>query len=131
WLVLLTVLATDSTLFMLHYWFAPSLTGSWWGTSAALWTVMTLVVLAGAVWSWQRHLHRVQTGEAPALPGKIELIVLGVISLIGVGTLGYWAWRGESLLTPAWLPMLAFSLGVWSATLYVLGTRLRGPRAVP
>jgi outer membrane protein assembly factor BamB len=131
WLVLLAVLATNSTLFMLHYWFASALTGSWWGTSSALWAVMTLVVLGGAVWSWQRHLARVQAGEAPTLPGKVELIVLCVISLIGLGTLGYWAWRGESLLTPTWLPMLAFSLGVWSATLYVLGRRLRGPRPVP
>src|SRR5205807_3732484 len=65
WLALLTVLATNSTLYGLQYWFATSLVESWWGTPAALWTVMTLVVVLGSAWAWQRHLARVQAGEAP------------------------------------------------------------------
>src|SRR5262249_43342062 len=74
WLGRLTVLATTSPLYGLHYLSANSLEGSWWGTPTALWTAMTLVTLLGSAWAWQRHVARLQTDEATTPPAKAELI---------------------------------------------------------
>ncbi len=131
WLVLLTVLATNSTLYGLQYWFATSLGDGWWGSSAALWLVMTCVVVLGSAWAWQRHLTRVQAEEAPLAPGKPEVIVLSVLSLGGLTTLAVCYFLNVALLKPDWLPMLAFSCAIWAATLYAICARLRAPVPAP
>jgi outer membrane protein assembly factor BamB len=128
WLVLLTVLATNGTLYGLHYWFATSLVESWWGTPAALWTVMTLIVVLGSAWAWQRHLARVQADEAPPAPGKIEVVVLVLLSIGGLTALVVCHLLKVNLLTPDWLPLLAFCIAIWAGALYVLWAWLRAPR---
>jgi outer membrane protein assembly factor BamB len=131
WLAFLSVAATAGTLYTLHYWLGPQWTGRWWATPAALWTGLTLLAVAGAGWAWRRHAARVQAGEAPPVPGKVELAAVLALSLSGLAVVGYCAWYGQSLLTPSWLPVLAFSLAVWAGTLFALFARLRGPRSAP
>jgi outer membrane protein assembly factor BamB len=131
WLVLISTAATNSTLYGLHWWFSDDLVGTWWGTSLALWTAMGIVNVAGLAWAWQRHLALVQAGEAPACPGKAELIVLGVVALLGVGVLVTFHQLQQNLLTPAWLPLVAFCVAVWLGCLYALYARLRRPRMMP
>ena len=91
---------------------------------------MTLVALAGTVWAWQRHLVRVQAGLAPLVPGKAGLVVLGLLSLIGLGAVGFCWLKKQSLLAPAWLPVLAVCIGAWTATLYAIAARCAGAAAV-
>src|SRR5262249_8338502 len=52
WLVVLTVVSLNSTLWVVHGWLAPALKGTWWGSPLALWVGMTLIALAGLVWAW-------------------------------------------------------------------------------
>ncbi len=130
WLVLLSTTATNSSLFMLQTWFFNSLAGSWWGSPLTLWTAMTVVSVLGIAWAWSRHLARVQEGEAPALPGRAELIVLlaiAVLTTVGLGFARYilklqLEWR-------EWWPAITFLGALWVGILYVLYVRLlRGPR---
>jgi outer membrane protein assembly factor BamB len=122
WLVLLCVLATNSTLFGLHYYFGSRLPG-WWSTPTALWVVMTQVTLLGLLWAWSRHLGRVRAGEAPARPGLAEVIALLIISAAGVGVVAYCRLQGIKLTNPNWLPLVVFSIGIWAGVLYVMTAR--------
>jgi outer membrane protein assembly factor BamB len=131
WLALLGVAATNSTLYTLQYVFATDLADSWWGTPQALWVSMTAVTVVGLAWAWWRHLALVQRGAAPLLPSKVELLVLGIASLIGLAAWSVLHYFEQPLLSPDWLPLLAFCLAVWAGTLYVGWRRLRGPRLVP
>jgi outer membrane protein assembly factor BamB len=131
WLVLLSTVGTNSTLYTLHWWYSDDLAGTWWGTPAALWTAMGVVNVAGVVWAWQRHLALVHAGEAPAHPGTVELIVLGVLALMGIGFLTTFHLLDQKLLSPAWLPLVAFCVAVWLGCLYALYAWLRGPRMMP
>lgn len=131
WLVLLSTGGTISTLYFCQWWFAESLAGSWWGTPAALWTAITLATVVGLAWAWNRHLFRVQIGEAPLLAGRIELVILLVLSVLGVGLVAGCTWLQQPLLSMAWLPAVAFVVAVWCGTLYVGWTWLRGARLIP
>jgi outer membrane protein assembly factor BamB len=133
WLVLLSTTATNSTLFTLQWWFFASLAGSWWGSPLTLWVAMTVVTVLGIAWAWSRHLARVQEGEAPALPGRAELIVLlaiAVLTTVGLGFARYilkfqLEWR-------EWWPAVTFLGALWVGILYVIYARLlRGPRLRP
>jgi outer membrane protein assembly factor BamB len=131
WLVLLSVTATNSTLFTLQYCFATDLADSWWGTPQALWVCMTAVTVLGLAWAWWRHLSQVQRGEAPLLPSRVELLVLAITSLFGLAGLLALRYFKQAVLGPDWLPVLAFCLAMWGGTLYVAWRRLLGPRLVP
>jgi outer membrane protein assembly factor BamB len=131
WLVLLSTAGTSSTLYTLHWWYADDLAGTWLGTPAALWAAMGVVNVAGVVWAWQRHLALVHAGEAPAGPGKRELIVLGVLALVSAAVLTAFHLLDQKLLTPAWLPLVAFCVALWLGCLYALYAWLRGPRMMP
>ncbi|MGH7222994.1 MAG: PQQ-binding-like beta-propeller repeat protein, partial [Gemmataceae bacterium] len=67
WMVALSVLSLNSTLYALQNWYGHRLAGSWWGTPLALWLTMTLVTLFGILWAWRRHVAAL--GERPALAG--------------------------------------------------------------
>ncbi|MFO0926202.1 MAG: PQQ-binding-like beta-propeller repeat protein [Gemmataceae bacterium] len=131
WLVLLSTGGTISTLYFGQWWFAESLAGSWWGTPAALWTTITLAAVGGLAWAWNRHLFRVQIGEAPLLAGWVELAVLAGVSVLGGGLVVGLVWLQQPLLSMAWLPTVAFVVAVWIGTLYVGWTWLRGARLIP
>jgi outer membrane protein assembly factor BamB len=131
WLALLSTAGTNCMLVTLQWWFAQSLAGSWWGTPTALWTTMNICNVLGLGWAWRRHLRRVQLGEAPLLAGGVELVVLLIVSLIGVGTLVVCKMLDQPIFSPIWLPAVVFIFAVWFGTAYVVWTRLRGARLVP
>jgi outer membrane protein assembly factor BamB len=131
WLALLSVLATNSTLYFLHYWLGPVYPEAWWSNPQALWMAMTLVAVAGTTWAWHRHLTRVHAGQAPLVPGKAELIVLVLVSLVGLGTVGFCWLKKQTLLTPTWLPVFVVCLSAWAATFYVAVLRWQKQRRMP
>jgi outer membrane protein assembly factor BamB len=130
WLTLLCVAGTNTTLYTLQFLFAPRLSQTMWGSANALWTAMTLITLAGLVLAFQRHYRRVMEGEAVFTPSILELIVLGIVSLLGVGIVGYARLNHQSLLSIEWKPVLPNCLSAWGTTLYVLYARLV-PRRLP
>jgi outer membrane protein assembly factor BamB len=141
WLVVLTVISLNSTLYVLHDWLSPWIKGAWWGTPAALWAAMTLVTVAGLVWSWRRHLATLEqeslaaaaqpAGESPAaptpsasLPRGGEYVALWVLSLLGLVTVGLCLLWHASLVDGSWRkPTLVMLLGLWAGTLYTLYLR--------
>jgi outer membrane protein assembly factor BamB len=131
WLALLTAAGTASTLFLLQWCLPESLPGAWLRTPAALWTLMTAVYVAGLFHAWQRHLHRVQAGEAPLLAGPWELSLLWSISLMGILWVGVFRYLNQPILAAEWWPVAVFCIGLWLAAGYVTWTWLRGPRLVP
>ncbi|HTU22847.1 MAG TPA: PQQ-binding-like beta-propeller repeat protein [Gemmataceae bacterium] len=56
WMVALSVLSLNSTLYALQTWYGPRLAGSWWGTPLALWITMMIVTVLAILWAWRRHV---------------------------------------------------------------------------
>jgi outer membrane protein assembly factor BamB len=72
WTTALTVLSVNSLLLFFQDWFNAYLITSWWGTPAALWLVMSLVTVCGALWAWRKHAARlapIAPTPAPRNPG--------------------------------------------------------------
>ena len=65
WTTALTVLSINSLLLFLQDWFNAYLLTSWWGTPAALWLMMSLVTLCGALWAWRKHIFRIAPSPKP------------------------------------------------------------------
>ena len=125
WLGMLTVVGTDSTLFVLYAWQRPNIGGYWWGTAGALWTAITAVTLLGAVWVWRRHL--LQPPEE--VPARTELWTLIVCSVAGLGgVLWYVLTLTPSLTDTGWKVLLLISAGFWAGTLYTVAVRLTAAR---
>ncbi|OAI40682.1 hypothetical protein AYO40_04535 [Planctomycetaceae bacterium SCGC AG-212-D15] len=141
WMALLSVACMNSTLFTLHMLLAGYARGAWWGTTTTLWIAMTLVTLAGALWSAQRY--RTILGDNHAedpTPRRAERIVLTWLSLIGVIVVffsglsfGPLEWQPASLIASPWKEMLALWVGIWGGGLYLLYLRLvpKRSQAVP
>src|SRR5260370_37851412 len=87
---------------------------------AHLWAVLTVTTLLGLVWAYRRHEARVEAGEAPLTPGKVELILLVVLSVMGAGVIGYAAWSKQPLLDPAWMLTVTLAIGAWTAMAFVV-----------
>lgn len=136
WLVVLSIISLDSTLYVLHGWLSPWIHDAWYGTPLALWVAMTLVAVAGLLWSWRRHAHALAQEPGGAEPGaagvprRNEQIALWVVSLLGVAVVGgCLLWRAP-LLDDSWRkPALVLWVGVWAGTLYTLLPR--GAAALP
>ena len=73
WTTVLTVLSINSLLLFLQDWFNSYLITSWWGTPAALWLVMSLVTVCGALFAWRKHAARLARLRALMRPGSPEL----------------------------------------------------------
>ncbi len=133
WLVLLSTAATNSTLFTLQWWYFDSLAGTWWGSTLTLWMAMTAVTVLGIAWAWSRHLGRVQEGEAPAVPGRAELIVLLVIASLTTAGLAFARYVLKFQMEwSEWWPAQTLLGALWIGILYVIYVRLlRGPRLRP
>jgi outer membrane protein assembly factor BamB len=123
WLALISVACTISSLYFVQWLFGGSLAGTWWGGPSALWVGMALTTLAGMLWAWQRHALRVQSGEAALKPSGVELAVLVLLSLVGIGLAIYCRASGVSLLAPDWLPFVVLCVGAWVATAYAIIVR--------
>jgi outer membrane protein assembly factor BamB len=77
WLAFITVLSVNCMLYLLFLWQGLRLRGTWWGTEAGLWFVMTLVAFLGTVWAWRRQVFNLSLGAgAVATPRKTETIIL-------------------------------------------------------
>ncbi len=133
WIAFITVFSVNSTLLLLHwllnsYW-PGLLRGSWLGTDAGLWFVMTLVPLVALVWAWRRQLTRQALADPAAeAPARTERTVLwsltGVFVVVTVLT-PLFSWylsdRYELRGDLAWASMLMLTLGVVAGTLYRIG----------
>src|SRR5262249_23033246 len=131
WMVVLTVISLNSTLFVLHDWLRLWIHDFWWGTPLALWLTMTLITIVGLLWAWRRHLAVVHReglaspqGALASVPSRREAIVLSVLSLIGLSIVGLCLlWRAP-LLDSSWRkPVLILWIGIWIGTLYALFLR--------
>src|SRR5207253_7494014 len=126
WLVLLTIASLNSTVFFLHAWFRGPLGDSWWGSQTALWSTMTIITLAGLVWSWRRNrLATLANPEVvPQPPQRSERILLGAVSITGLAIVLICLVRG-TLLTPPWKELLVIWCVAWVGSLYTLYLGLR------
>jgi len=132
WLALLSTAGTASTLLLLHWLMFEWLAGTWLASPVTLWVALSLLHLVGFFWAMQRHTIRVKTGEAPLLPGGVEVTLLGgmaIVSLAGMATLvlGF----QQRLLTPDWWPVVVYGAALSLAALYAAAMRWRGPRLQP
>ena len=128
WTVLLAVASLDSTIFFLHNWFQGSIQGFWWGTPLGLWSVLTAVTLAGAVWSWRRYRGSPSAAREAALePRRSEQVILGGVSLVGLVVVLVCLWRG-ALGRPPWKELLVLWAVTWVGALYVTYLRLGAAR---
>jgi outer membrane protein assembly factor BamB len=130
WLVVLSVVSLNSTLFVLHGWLAPWFGDAWYGTPLALWTALTLLTLAGLLWSWRRQ----PTATAADVPRGREYAALWVASLLGLAFVGLCLLRRAPLLDDSWRkPALVLWVGVWAGTLYAVYLRRSAgrPAAIP
>src|SRR5262249_7015152 len=77
WLAFITVISANSTILLLVLWLGPPLRGSWWGSEAGVWFVMTMITLVGLLWAWRRQIRNVflPTG-IPEAPRRTENCVL-------------------------------------------------------
>jgi outer membrane protein assembly factor BamB len=73
WLVVLSIVSLNSTLFMLHDWLRLWIQNSWWASPLTLWVTMTLITLAGVLWAWRRHLAALHKEAQAAHPSPQPL----------------------------------------------------------
>ena len=135
WIGLLTVVGSDSTLFMLYAWQRPRIGGYWWGTPGALWTAITAITLLGALWAWRRHVLTLRC-EVPAeeIPARTEMWTLIALSVVAAGGVTWYLIRSApSLSNTGWKVLLLVSAGFWAGTLYTVVARLgsRGKPSLP
>jgi outer membrane protein assembly factor BamB len=119
WLALISVACTISTLYFIQWLFPRSLADSWWGTPQALWLGMMLVILLGTLWAWSRQLRRIESGESTAVPSRVELVLLAILSIGGLGALTGQRISGGSLLNAQWLPVVIITCGAILACFHV------------
>jgi outer membrane protein assembly factor BamB len=83
WMAFITVLSVNSTLYLLYLWQGFHLRGTWLGSEAGLWFVMTLIALAGTIWAWSRQVYNLSLGAgAVETPRRAETTVLWTLSIL-------------------------------------------------
>jgi outer membrane protein assembly factor BamB len=130
WIAFITVFSLNSSLLLVHWVFQSYwprvLLGSWFGSEAGLWFLMTLVTLAGAVWAWRRQSFQQSLGDgAVGAPRRTELTVLwllaGLLVLVSVIT-PLLSWHFTDRYDPradlAWMLILVLTLGVLAGAIY-------------
>jgi outer membrane protein assembly factor BamB len=141
WLVGLSVLSLNSTLYSAQYLCMPWLAGTWWGTPAALWLTMTLVTLVGILWAWRRHVARLATEAetekvaTEVVPparnvnhSRVEWITLGALSAVCLAAIPFSVPRSLYPLDLWAKTLLTFSAGLWMALAHALVLRWRAGR---
>jgi hypothetical protein len=132
WWVFFNVCTVTSALYIARFTFLGvkrrlSQSDAWWASPLAFWLVLALVAAAGALWVWQRH--RAASPAAPR-PGGGEQVVLGLVSLIGLGLVGYSLWGGGPRPFPVLLIWTVPLVG-WGYSLYLHRHSRRQPAANP
>lgn len=130
WIAALSVVSLNSTLYLAHGWFYPSLQGHWWASPGALWATMTLIALVGTLWAWRRHRAALRDGQAAVRSGRLERIIFWSLSGVGLAVVAYALYSQESLLAPTQKAMLVVWIGVWAGTVALLVQRGRAGHTV-
>jgi outer membrane protein assembly factor BamB len=149
WLVALSVLSLNSTLYVLQSWYGHRLANSWWGTPLALWLTMLIVTVVGILWAWRRNIttlgeRQVDAGRSPANAGTMsittapapenvsvrksgsgwsEIITLAILSLLCLGAVVFSLRQSLTQLDLASKMLVMFGAGLWMATLHALYRR--------
>ncbi len=122
WLAVLAVLSVNSTLYLLHAWFYPSIRAQWWGSPKALGALLALVTVGGLVWAVRRQGAASRSG-----PGRGELVVLELLTTAGLGLVAYELLGGQPLFSPCRRLLLALWAGTAAATVHILLWRAGKP----
>jgi outer membrane protein assembly factor BamB len=123
WMVALSVLSLNSTLYLLQSWFGSSLLQSWWGTPLALWLGMTMVTLLGVLWAWRRQVRGAVYAAAFQPPGRREVFTLALSSGVALAILAYWLPHSLERLDLWGKTLVMFAAGLCAATLHALYLR--------
>jgi outer membrane protein assembly factor BamB len=131
WMALLSVACTNSTLVFLHMLLGGYARGAWWGSTTTLWVAMTLVTLAGAIWSARRYrtvLHDNQAEDPTPRRGE-QKVLLG-LSIVGVLVVLYSglefspiSWDTSRVFDSPWKELLVFWVAGWAGAGYLLFLR--------
>ncbi len=112
WAAFLTVLSVNTTLFLLYLLFGVHLRGSWWGTDAALWFVLTVNVLLGTLWAWRRQVFNLSLGPgAIETPRRTETIFLWILAAI-CGGFSLFLWFVSQRFETSDYLMFVFAAGI-------------------
>ncbi|MCI0640192.1 MAG: PQQ-binding-like beta-propeller repeat protein [Gemmataceae bacterium] len=112
WAAFLTVLSVNTTLFLLYLLFGVHLRGSWWGTDAALWFVLTVNVLLGTLWAWRRQVFNLSLGPgALETPRRTETLFLWILAGILGGFSLFLCFVSDRFETSDFL-MFVFAAGI-------------------
>jgi outer membrane protein assembly factor BamB len=141
WIAFITVFSVNSMLVLLYAlfnWQWPGLMrGSWLGSDAGLWFLMTLAALGGTVWAWHRQLLRQSPGELELdAPRKTELTVLWILSaaflltcvltpVISAYFIKYYDLHSDI----AFAMMIVLTVGVLAGTIYRVAREFSGAQA--
>ena len=127
WLALISGLCTASSVVFVYWMWGHLFATSVWGGDLAQWLLISIVIILHAAWAWQRHLTRVQDGEAAAAPTKVELLILAVLAVMSFGTLAV-CWKlGIKLTSPSWLILAPLGIAAIVGMIFVVIAR-RTPR---
>jgi outer membrane protein assembly factor BamB len=132
WWVLLNVAIVGTALLTARFMFGGvrrrlDYNPAWWASPLAFWLALSLLAAAGAVWVWRRQRRAKPADRLAALTVRLsDELVLGLLSLIGLGVVAYCLWDGRPLLHPS----LVIWTAAWVGTLYPLYLR-RAARRVP
>jgi outer membrane protein assembly factor BamB len=103
WRVLLLVASLSCGLYFVHSWFRPTIATSWFSSPPVLWSALTVMAIAGVVWSWSRYQTAFNANSpiatSPLTP--IERLLLGLTSLTGLGVASFCLIKGN-ILDPPW-----------------------------
>ncbi|MFL5243917.1 MAG: PQQ-binding-like beta-propeller repeat protein [Gemmataceae bacterium] len=126
WMTLLSVASINSTLYLIYSWFGSGMYDKWWGSSLAMWLLMTAITMLGTFWSWKRNVAALQAGKpVGGQPNRTEWLVLWLTSLIGLATVVCFLWKPSWLPSPlAWKLLLVFGIGIWAGLLYTLAGKV-------
>lgn len=121
WMAFITLISLNSTLLLLHFFFAPSLLrGSWWANASTLWLIMTVFTFVCAFWAWRRQLNLLSDGEQE-VPQKTELSVLAFMAgTCLITTIVLWYFTNQlSWTADVGFPLtLVMTLGILAGALY-------------
>src|SRR5262249_6941263 len=124
WSAALSISCLVSTIWFLQMFFLRRLAGTWWGTPVGLWTTLTVIAVAGAVWSGIRYRRALREADFETFqPRKWDFLGLIALSLAALGGVGFAAFTGQKLLERPWLDLLVSCVPVWAATAALLFVR--------
>jgi outer membrane protein assembly factor BamB len=131
WFALISGLCTASTVIFVYWMWGHLFAASAWGGDLAQWLMVTVVIVLSAAWAWQRHLTRVQDGDAPAGPSTAELVILAVLAVLSAVALLI-CWKlGVNLKNPSWLILAPIGISAVVGLAFVAWARRTPKQETP